>query len=139
MSRIDQKNESSEMSRIDTLFYSDKNIQTENRSKRFCVRTGLDISMQKSNSRFLCTEAIKFYKKYYPEIWQQLLQRLSPRWHGCSEETQIREIHHSIRNEHFNKIHNTKRSIKRVMEEPALFNQLDLIRRDKLETASFLY
>ena len=124
---------------IDPLLYSVKNPHTGNRSKRFCVRTGLDISMQKSNSRFLCTEAIKFYKKYYPEIWEQLLQRLSPRWHDSPEEIKIQEIHHSIRNEYFNQIHNTKRSIKRLLEEPALFNQLNIIRHDKLEIAGFPY
>lgn len=94
--------------------------------------------MQKNDSRFLCVTGIKYYKKNYPEIWLKLWKRLSPKWYGCSEETQIREIHHSIRNEYFNKIHNTRRSIKKVLEEPALFNQLSLIHPYKLEVAGLI-
>lgn len=123
---------------IDPLLYSVIYPHVSNEKRRVCKVTGLDISMQKENSEFLCTAGIKYYKKNDPKIWLELWKRLSPRWYGCSEETQIEEIHHSIRNEYFNKIHNTRRSIKKVLAEPALFNQMDLIHQDRLVTAGFI-
>ena len=142
MSRIDQvedlitvEDKEKELSRNDTLLYSGKNTHTDNSSINECIVTELDISMQKPGSRFLCTDGIKFYKENNPEIWLMLWKRLSSNWHGCVEEVQIQEIHHSIRNEYFNKIHNTRRSINKIMNDPALFNQLYLIHPDKLEIA----
>jgi len=120
---------------IDSLLYSVVSPHNGGEIKRICKVTKLDITMQKENSEFLCTTGIKYYKKNYPGIWLKLWQRLDTKWHGCSEETQIQEIHHSIRNQYFNKIHNTRRSIDRIVNEPALFSQLDLIRKDKLELA----
>lgn len=122
----------------DSLLYRVKNSHKGNRPERKCVVTDLDISMQKEESEFLCTTGIKYYKRYNPDIWLQLSQRLSPKWQNCSEEIQLREIHHSIRNEYFNVIHNTKRSIKKVLAQPALFNQFKLIRQDKLEIAGMV-
>lgn len=133
--QINHPTESAKMGEIDPLLYSVKLPLSKKHDKRICKVTKLDISMQKENSEFLCTTGIKYYKEYEPKIWIQLWKRLSPRWHGCSEKIQIQEVHHSIRNEYLNKIHNTRRSINKVLEEPALFNQFDLIRQDKLEIA----
>jgi len=133
--QINYPTENAKMGEIDPLLYSVKLPPSEERYKRKCKVTKLDISMQKENSEFLCTTGIKYYKEYEPKIWIQLWKRLSPQWHGCSEKIQIQEIHHSIRNEYLNKIHNTRRSISKVLEEPALFNQLNLIDKKKLEIA----
>jgi hypothetical protein len=133
--KTDQPLQKRETWENDSLFYSDSNVHDENSHKRKCLVTGFDISMQKGDSKFLCTTGIKYYKKNDPKIWLQLRKRLSPRWHGCSEDSQIREIHHSIRNEYFNIINNTRRSIKKLIEEPALFNQLNLISHKKLKQA----
>jgi hypothetical protein len=129
---INYPTENAKMGEIDPLLYSFKLPLSEERYKRKCKVTKLDISMQKEKSEFLCTSGINYYKKNHPLIWLKLWRRLSPNWHGCSEDVQIREIHHSIRNEYFNKIHNTRRSIESVIAEPALFNQLELISREKL-------
>lgn len=123
------------VSQIDSLVYSSNNDHIPIHGNNKCKVTGLDISMQKENSQYLCTEGVRFYKKYYPEIYLKLWQRLSEKWHGCSEDVQIQEIHHSVRNEYTNPIHNTRRSIDKLIATPALFNQLDLISKEKLRIA----
>jgi hypothetical protein len=125
---------SGKMSEIDTLFYTDNLRQSNKR----CLHTGLDISMQKESSKFLCTTGLEYYKKNHPEIWKKLFSRLSRKWHESPENIKIGEIHHSIRNEYFNKINNAKRSIENALKNPSLFNQIPYIRRDKLELGGFL-
>ena len=135
MSRIDRSKYNRTLSRIDPLFYSDNSIHQNNSSVRKCLVTELDISMQKEDSKFLCTTGVKYFKDNHPDIWIILWKRLAPRWHNAPEEKQLEEIHHSIRNEYFNKIHNTKRRIDNRLKHPALFDQLQLISKDKLEIA----
>lgn len=117
------------------MLYRVNNTHKTIHPEKKCIVTGLDISMQKDNSRFLCTAGLRYYRKHHPEIWLNLWKRLSPHWHGRSDEIQFQEIHHSIRNEHLNMTHNTRRSIKKLMEVPSLFNQLELIQQDKLKIA----
>lgn len=83
-----------------------------------CKVTGLDISMQKETSRFLCTGGIRYYIKNHPAIWEQLRERLSKRWQKETLDVQIREIHHSIRNQYFN----TRRDVSRIYSRPMLFD-----------------
>lgn len=135
VSRNDCNKLPDKVSQNDSLFYSDKIVQSNKVKGRRCLVTELDISMQKEDSKFICSAGIKFYKKTNPEVWQTLRQRLSQRWQDSPEDKLIEEIHHSIRNEYFNKIHNTRRSIRKVLDEPALFDQRSLIRPDKLEIA----
>lgn len=116
----------------DPLLYSVIYRQTLNIEDRYCCVTGLDIGMQKKDSIFLCTSGLKYYKRNQPEIWEELWLRLDPKWHTSSEDIQLKEIHHSIRNEYFNKIHNTRRSIEKVISQPALFDQMELISKEKL-------
>jgi hypothetical protein len=108
----------------DTLLYRD--IYPINR--RLCLVTGLDISMQKESSSFLCTTGIKFYQKNQPDIWRELKNRLSEKWLAQKEFDQIREVAHSIRNE-FN---NSKRDVGKCYRYPSLFDQREFIREDKL-------
>jgi hypothetical protein len=121
----------------DTLLYSVNSRQSLVMS-RTCPVTGLDISMQKGTSRFLCTTGINFYKNTDTKVWDDLKSRLSERWMQCGEKVQVREIHHSIRNQYFNQKHNTRRSINQIMNTPSLFDQHFLIRKDKLRVAGYL-
>ncbi len=121
----------------DRLLYSDKKGQHVEPRTRKCLVTGLNISMQKEDSKFICTTGLEYYKKNNPEVWQKLWQRLTPRCRDLAEDKQIEEIHHSIRNEYFNKIHSTKRSIEKLLKQPALFDQMQFIRKDKLKMAGF--
>jgi hypothetical protein len=124
---------------------TDKNDQDE---KEFCIQphtehiqlncttcpvTGLNISMQKDYSRFLCTSGIKYYMKNDINVWQELYQRLSPKWQNAPLEKQIEEIHHSIRNEY----NNTKRSIEKILKYPSLFDPRPYIRQDKRALIGF--
>jgi hypothetical protein len=131
----DKKTNKEKKGEIDVLFYSVNLPKTDRNNIHSCKVTNLDISMQKQKSEYLCTEGVRFYKKYYPEIYLKLWQRLSEKWHGCSEEIQIREIHHSVRNEYNNPIHNTRKGIDKLTATPALFNQFDLISKEKLRIA----
>lgn len=103
-----------------------------------CKVTNLDISMQKENSIFLCVSGIEFYQIYFPEIYRELEKRLSKKWRNITIDKRNIEIAHSIRNEHFNKIHNIKRSIKKITSYPSIFNNFDLIDKRKLEIAGLI-
>jgi len=107
-------------------------------NKRECLITNLDISVQKDSSKFLCISGIDFYQIYFPNIYKELEKRLSEKWNNASIEKRNEEIAHSIRNENFNKINNTKRSIKKVLSIPSLFNNLDFINPDKLDIAGMI-
>lgn len=138
LSRIDQGEANPELSQLDPLLYSDNNTSLNDDSARYCLVTGLDISMQKDTSKYLCTEGVKYYKENEPEVWEQLQNRLSPKWKDAPIDKKIAEIHHSIRNENNNKIHNTRRSIKKVLQKPSLFDNYQLIREDKLALAGMV-
>lgn len=99
---------------------------------RYCPVTGIDISMQKPDSKFLCTTGIRELMRTDPAGFERLrAKRLSDRWYYDPEEVQIREIAHSIRNEYFNPRHNTRRAVARIMEHPTLFDIIVHIKKDK--------
>lgn len=135
MCQIDQPEEVNKLCQIDPLLYSDNSIHLNDRQKRKCVVTGLDISMQKDDSIYLCTTGVKYYMKNNPKVFAELKKRLSRKWNDSPLDKQIEEIHHSIRNEHFNKKHNNRRNIQKVLSQPALFNQIDLISKERLQLA----
>jgi hypothetical protein len=137
MCQNDQVETNDEMCQNDPLFYSVINTSFSNSSTRRCLVTGLDISMQKEDSKFLCTSGVNYYQEYQPETWEELKKRLSPKWKDAPTEKQIEEIHHSIRNEYHNKKNNTKRSIAKVTSHPSLFNQFNLISNEKLIAAGY--
>ncbi|MCF6366400.1 MAG: hypothetical protein L3J35_09385 [Bacteroidales bacterium] len=107
-------------------------------NKRVCKITNLDISMQKKGSKFLCISGIEFYQIYFPEIYRKLEKRLSEKWENASLGKRNIEIAHSIRNEYFNIINNTKRSINKILSIPSLFNNLNLIDNQKLKVAGMI-
>ena len=81
---------------------------------KVCPVTGLDISMQRKESRFLGITGIKFYMKHDPPVRDELLGRLSSRWEKAPLEVKIKEIAHSIRNEYYNPRNNAKRALTRL-------------------------
>ncbi|MBS7199885.1 MAG: hypothetical protein KH111_17385 [Bacteroidales bacterium] len=81
---------------------------------KVCPVTGLDISMQRKESRFLGITGIKFYMKHDLPVRDELFRRLSPRWEKAPLEVKIKEIAHSIRNEYYNPRNNAKRALMRL-------------------------
>jgi hypothetical protein len=105
---------------------------------RICPVTGLDISMQKPESKFLCIAGIRYYFENEKEIYYQLEKRLSAKWRSELLETQFREIAHSVRNEYFNKTNNKRNNPKNAIfkvNENSLFDNFPFIRPDKLRQA----
>jgi hypothetical protein len=101
---------------------------------RTCIITGLDISMQKDCSKFICTTGIKWYYDNSPQVFYSLLHKRIARskYKNASIEKQIEEIHHSIRNEYNNVYHNfnrdsKKRGAKLFDDEPYLCERLKSI------------
>lgn len=103
---------------------------------RLCKVTGIDISMQKSGSNFLCSSGIKYLLKTDQIAFRKLRsERLSPKWEHESIEVQIREIAHSIRNEFNNPRHNAKRDIQKLLSYPVLFDSVPFIRPDRMRVS----
>lgn len=102
-----------------------------------CPITGLDISMQPNNSKFLSYTGVKWYYDHdYKTYNEKLASRLSKTWENKEKDEQFREIAHSIRNSDSNPRHNTRRKIKRILnDENSLFNNMDLIDKRKLKEA----
>ena len=104
---------------------------------RRCPVTGLDISMQPKNSKFLTTTGIIWYYKNEREIYYQFLAiRLTNKLKNKDIKTQIKGIAHSIRNAESNPRNNTRRAINKLLnEKDSLFNNLNLIDKNKLREA----
>ncbi|HAF28097.1 MAG TPA: hypothetical protein DCG75_03520 [Bacteroidales bacterium] len=104
-----------------------------------CPVTGLDISMQAKNSKFITVSGIKWYYRYEREIYYQFLAiRLNESSVKKDIETQFRLIAHSIRNAESNPRNNTRRAIQKLLaEKNSLFNNLQLIEKTKLQEAGF--
>lgn len=67
-----------------------------------CPVTGLNISMQRSDSRFLSVTGIRYYMARYPVIGALLRGVLSSRWQGAPVDKQVEEIAHFVRNRYHN-------------------------------------
>lgn len=79
-------------------------------NNKVCLVTGLDISMQKKGSKFLCITGIKYYKEKDPKIYNWLVRTyLTEKSKLKSIDRQNYYIAHCIRNVVSNKIHNRKR------------------------------
>lgn len=108
--------------------------------ERFCKVTGIDISMQKSDSKFLNISCLRFLFENDRSTFDKLKsKRLSRRWENKPLEIQFRELAHSIRNEYFNPKNNprnnTMKEIKNLFTYPALFDTRPFIRPDKMALA----
>lgn len=108
------------------------NLSPRPSNKMFCEVTGIDISMQKSGSRFLSSAGIKYLYLNNKELFEKLRdERLSAKWMNEDISIQFREICHSIRNEFFNPGNNTKKSLRNIMKDPLLFDITPFISSEK--------
>lgn len=119
-----------------TLLYGNNSPMPLN--SRFCMVTGISISCQKTESKFLCISGISQLKKTDPAGYEKLRdQRLNSKWLIYPLEIQFREIAHSVRNEFYNPKHNTKQSILKINEDPVLFENWPLISQKKRIIAGY--
>lgn len=82
-------------------------INLENAHFNKCLVTGLDISMQKKGSKFLCFAGLKYYKENEPETFDFLSGKYLPEnKRDLDLETQFYYLAHNIRNAKTNPIHN---------------------------------
>ena len=109
---------------------------SENTIKR-CPVTGLDISMQPKHTKFLSASGIKWYYRHEIEIYYQYLSvRLTPGSLNKDLKTQFKLIAHNIRNAESNPRNNTRRAIKKLLnDKSSLFNNMQLIDKNKLQEA----
>ena len=116
--------------------YHDPNKLKIHREKT-CPVTGLDISMQPPNSKFLSKTGVEWYFDHsYRTYKDTLLPYLTDHWKDKPIEEQFREIAHNIRNHESNPRNNTRRKIKRILsDESSLFNPIELIDKKKLKEA----
>lgn len=80
-------------------------LKTDNKNRCFCLITGLNISMQKDNSKLLSHTGLKYYYHTDKKIFNEVKYKyLSTKWINANYQTQIKEIAHNIRNKHNNSI-----------------------------------
>lgn len=120
-----------------TLLYGNISpVEKERSEKVFCEVTGIDISMQRPGSKFLCSAGIKYLYYHDRDLYEKLAdERLSRKWLRYPLEIHFREIAHSIRNEFYNPKNNARHSIERMMKDPSLFDILSLISEEKKSLA----
>ena len=83
-------------------------------NNRLCLVTGLDISMQKKGSKYLCFGGLEYYKENAPETYQKIeLKYLTEKMKPRPIKDQIYFIAHNIRNTKTNPNHNPKYSRQR--------------------------
>ena len=83
---------------IDDILNQDKN-------RRFCMITGLNISMQKGNSFLLSHTGLKYYFKTDKKVFLEVKRKyLSRKWLEANQKIQIKEIAHNIRNKYNNNL-----------------------------------
>lgn len=95
---------------IPTIVKVENNQQPEPTISRICLVTGLDISMQKKGSEFICSAGLKYYKENDRKIYQRLKEKYLTRkkW-SLDLPEQFYFIAHNVRNKFFNGIHSRKR------------------------------
>ncbi len=92
----------------------------EDRNRRICSITGLNISMQKNDSVLLSHTGLNYYYKTDRKVFNELKRKyLSDRWRHQKYKVQIKEIAHNIRNT----MSNQRRKQKKLYPDyqPALF------------------
>ncbi|MCZ2084731.1 MAG: hypothetical protein LC112_10710 [Flavobacteriales bacterium] len=87
---------------------------TNEENNRLCLVTGLDISMQKKTSKYLCFAGLKYYKENDPETYKEIeLKYLTLKMKTRPIKDQIYYIAHNIRNHKTNPNHNPRNSRER--------------------------
>lgn len=80
-------------------------IHKEDENRRFCLVTGLNISMQRNDSFLLSHTGIKYYQKTDNKIFKELLQKHLPnKWTDADQDTKVKELAHNIRTIHTSQI-----------------------------------
>jgi hypothetical protein len=104
-----------------------------------CPVTGLDISMQPTNSKFLSYTGVKWYYEHDYSTYKKILaHRLHSQWLNKELDLQFREIAHNIRNSDSNPRNNAKRAIQKILDDRnSLFDNLKLIDKEKLKEAGY--
>jgi len=107
------------------------------RNTKTCPVTGLDISMQPRNSKFISATGVEWYYIHSKPVFNEiLLPYLTDHWKDESIDKQFEEIAHNVRNKDSNKRHSTRRAINHLLEEKDfLFNPMELIDKEKLREA----
>lgn len=124
---------------IDDLQLFSKSENTPASDKK-CPITGLDISMQPNNSKFLSYTGVKWYYEHdYKTFEKVLAPRIHKHWLNKEIDLQFREIAHDIRNSDSNPRNNTKRKIRKILDDKnSLFNNMELIDKKKLKEAGYI-
>lgn len=117
-------------------------LHTENKPPpgKYCPITGLDISMQPKNSKFVSYTGVKWYYEHDYDTFQKVLASwIQPEWADSDIEYQFKKIAHHIRNADSNPRNNTRRKIQKIAsEENCLFNNMELIDKEKLREAGYI-
>lgn len=80
------------------------------KAERKCLITGISIENQRGDSFLLSHTGLKELKEQNPDEFNRIrFKYLTGKWIYSSEEVQIREIAHNIRNAYFNLIHREER------------------------------
>ncbi len=105
-----------------------------------CPVTGLDISMQPKNSKFLSFSGVKWYYENKQAIFKNLLEpRLTGTWKDKPLSRQFKEIAHAIRNSDSNPRNNTRRAVNKILRDKnTLFSNISLIDKKKLKEAGLV-
>lgn len=86
----------------------------DRKNNTYCKVTGLDISMQKRGSKFLCSTGLKYYRETNPETFKKLSSKyLTDKMKSRNIVEQIYYIAHNIRNTKTNPNHNPNYSRQR--------------------------
>ncbi len=120
----------------DTEVQKPVNIHKPEKSKvKTCPITGLDISMQPKNSKFLSYTGVKWYYDNDSQTYKNILEPvLKKSWKYKPLKDQFREIAHIVRNKDSNPRNNIKRVLNRILSDNnTLFNNTKLIDKNKLK------
>lgn len=79
-------------------------IKSESVKRRFCLVTGLDISMQKDESFLLSHTGLRYYYNTNQKVYIEIKEKyLSDKWQNVLLTMEIKELAHNIRNTHSNR------------------------------------
>ncbi|MBL1220212.1 hypothetical protein JET18_05145 [Chryseobacterium sp. L7] len=89
-------------------------INLESAQLNTCMVTGLDISMQRKNSFYLCLTGLRYYRENAPDQFELLERKyLTEKRKRLERDEKLYYIAHNIRNAYTNKVHNQKSFEKR--------------------------
>lgn len=87
--------------------------------KIYCLVTGIDISHQKGERKFLSELSVNLIQYTNIELYSRLLSEFGPKDQVLKVNYHIA---HNIRNSYHNEVHNLKKRILRTIEQTTLFN-----------------